>query len=61
LCVAPPLPVEGFAIGLFWHERSDGHAGFKWVREFITRVADSRASDYGNPRSLTTLKPVQTS
>lgn len=44
LCVAPPLPVEGFAIGMFWHERSDGHAGFRWVREFITLVADSRAS-----------------
>jgi DNA-binding transcriptional LysR family regulator len=44
LWVDPPLPVEGFAIGMFWHERSDGHAGFRWVREFIALVADSRAS-----------------
>ena len=44
LCVDPPLPVEGFPIGMFWHERSDGHAGFKWVREFIALMADSRTS-----------------
>lgn len=44
LCVEPPLPVEGFPIGMFWHERSDGHAGFKWVREFIALMADSRTS-----------------
>lgn len=52
LCVAPPLPVEGFAIGMFWHERSDGHAGFKWVREFIALVADSQAS-------LNSVEPAQ--
>lgn len=44
LRVEPPFPVEGFAIGLFWHERSHGHAGFKWVREFITRMFDSSTS-----------------
>lgn len=44
LCVEPPLPVEGFPIGMFWHERSDGHAGFKWVREFTALVAESRSS-----------------
>lgn len=44
LCVVPPLPVEGFAIGMFWHERSDGHAGFRWVREFITQIVESRTS-----------------
>jgi DNA-binding transcriptional LysR family regulator len=42
--VEPPLSVEGFAIGMLWHERSHGHAGFKWVREFITRVVDSSPS-----------------
>ena len=50
LCVAPPLPVKGFAIGMFWHERSDGHAGFRWVREFIALVADARASSSRQPR-----------
>lgn len=42
--VEPPFPVEGFAIGMFWHERSHGHAGFRWVREFITHVVDSQTS-----------------
>ncbi|MBC7942220.1 MAG: LysR family transcriptional regulator, partial [Chitinophagaceae bacterium] len=44
VCVEPPLSVEGFAIGMLWHERSHGHAGFRWVREFITRLADSQTS-----------------
>lgn len=38
LRVEPPFPVEGFAIGMFWHERTHGHAGFGWVRELIARV-----------------------
>jgi DNA-binding transcriptional LysR family regulator len=44
LRVEPPIPVEGFAIGMLWHERSHGHAGFRWVREFITRVVSVQAS-----------------
>ncbi|MES2818934.1 MAG: LysR family transcriptional regulator [Pseudomonadota bacterium] len=51
LCVEPPLPVEGFAIGMFWHERSDGHAGFRWVREFITHVVESQTSVLTEPVS----------
>lgn len=47
LRVEPPFPVEGFSIGMFWHERSHGHAGFGWVREFITRVVDARTSGRG--------------
>lgn len=29
----PPLPVEGFAIGLVWHERTQQHPAHRWVRE----------------------------
>lgn len=52
-CVDPPLPVEGFAIGMFWHERSDGHAGFRWVREFITQLVESQHADKWEPRLST--------
>ncbi|MBA2674293.1 LysR family transcriptional regulator [Ramlibacter sp.] len=38
--VEPPFPVEGFAVGMVWHERSHGHAGQRWVRE--TLVAQSQ-------------------
>lgn len=33
--VAPPFPVEGFAVGMVWHERSHGHAGHRWLRETL--------------------------
>ncbi len=45
LRVEPPLPVDGFAIGMLWHERSHSHAGFRWVREFVTRVVDVQTSE----------------
>lgn len=44
LRLEPPLPVEGFAIGMVWHERSHGHDGLRWVRDYIRRVVDSQAS-----------------
>lgn len=28
-----PFPVEGFEVGMVWHERNHGHAGQRWVRE----------------------------
>jgi DNA-binding transcriptional LysR family regulator len=31
----PPLPVEGFTIGLVWHERTQRHPAQRWVRERI--------------------------
>ncbi len=31
----PPFPVEGFAVGMVWHERSHAHAGHRWVREAV--------------------------
>lgn len=30
-----PLPVEGFAIGLMWHERTHHHPAHRWVRERV--------------------------
>ena len=31
----PPLPIEGFAIGLVWHERTHRHPAHRWVRERV--------------------------
>jgi DNA-binding transcriptional LysR family regulator len=31
----PPLSVEGFAIGLVWHERTHQHPAHRWVRERV--------------------------
>lgn len=44
LCVQPPLPVKGFEVGIVWHERSHVHDGFRWMREFISRMVDAQAS-----------------
>lgn len=30
-----PFPVEGFAVGMVWHERCHGHGGQRWIREAI--------------------------
>jgi len=36
--VDPPFPVEGFAVGMVWHERSHAHAGLRWVRETLAAL-----------------------
>ena len=36
-----PLPVEGFSVGMVWHERSQTHGGHRWIRERVASVADS--------------------
>jgi DNA-binding transcriptional LysR family regulator len=33
-----PFRVEGFAVGMVWHERSHGHSGQRWIREAIVSV-----------------------
>lgn len=43
LQVDPPFPVEGFAVGMVWHERTHGHDGFKWIRDCISRVSGKEA------------------
>lgn len=34
--VEPPLSVEGFPVGMVWHERAHGHSGQRWVRETLS-------------------------
>jgi DNA-binding transcriptional LysR family regulator len=36
-----PFPVEGFAVGLVWHERSHGHSGQRWIREAIVSLINA--------------------
>ncbi len=36
--LAPPFPVEGFAVGIVWHERTHGHSGQRWIREAIVSL-----------------------
>ena len=43
--VEPPFPVDGFPIGMVWHDRSHGHDGLKWIRDYISRVVDSDHSN----------------
>jgi DNA-binding transcriptional LysR family regulator len=33
-----PFPVDGFAVGMVWHERSHGHGGHRWIREAIVSL-----------------------
>lgn len=33
-----PFPVEGFAVGMVWHERNHGHSGQRWIREAIVSL-----------------------
>jgi DNA-binding transcriptional LysR family regulator len=37
--VEPPFPVEGFAVGMVWHERTQDHVGQRWVREAIAQAS----------------------
>jgi DNA-binding transcriptional LysR family regulator len=36
--VDPPFPVEGFAVGMVWHERNHAHGGHRWVRELAASL-----------------------
>lgn len=38
-----PFPVEGFPVGMVWHERSHGHGGQRWIREAIVSLAITQA------------------
>jgi DNA-binding transcriptional LysR family regulator len=39
-----PFPVEGFAVGMVWHERSHGHSGQRWIREAIVSLVARESS-----------------
>ena len=36
-----PFPVEGFAVGMVWHERSQGHSGQRWIRDAIVSLINA--------------------
>jgi DNA-binding transcriptional LysR family regulator len=40
-----PFPVEGFAVGMVWHERSHGHSGLRWVREVMISLINAKISE----------------
>ncbi|MGV1791640.1 LysR family transcriptional regulator [Rhizobium sp. A37_96] len=39
IVIEPPFPVEGFAVGMVWHERTQDHVGQRWLREAIAEVS----------------------
>jgi DNA-binding transcriptional LysR family regulator len=39
--IEPPFPVEGFSVGMVWHERSHGHSGQRWIRNAIVALLSS--------------------
>ncbi|MDX8510756.1 LysR family transcriptional regulator [Mesorhizobium captivum] len=39
-----PFPVEGFAVGMVWHERSHGHSGQRWIREAVVSLVAHQSS-----------------
>ncbi len=39
--IEPLFPVEGFAVGMVWHERSHGHGGQRWIRDSIASLINS--------------------
>lgn len=38
--IETPFPVEGFAVGMVWHERSHGHSALQWVRAMIVSLIE---------------------
>ena len=44
-----PFPVEGFAVGLVWHERTHNHSGQRWVRDAIVTLSDAEAGKSSRP------------
>jgi len=35
----PPLAVDGFTIGLVWHERTDQHPAHRWIRQRLRALS----------------------
>ena len=38
-----PFPVEGFEVGMVWHERVHNHSGHRWVRDLINSLVGENA------------------
>jgi DNA-binding transcriptional LysR family regulator len=47
-----PLPVEGFAVGMIWHERNHAHAGHRWIREAIIELINVQPSELLSPTAM---------
>jgi DNA-binding transcriptional LysR family regulator len=43
--IESPFPVEGFAVGMVWHERSQGHHGQRWIREAIVSLVNAQSAN----------------
>ena len=46
-----PFPVEGFAVGMVWHERVHGHGGQRWIRDEIVSLVAQQSSDKSHEES----------
>lgn len=40
-----PFPMEGFAVGMVWHERGHGHSGQRWIREAIVSLINAQTRE----------------
>jgi DNA-binding transcriptional LysR family regulator len=47
-----PFPVEGFAVGMVWHERGHGHSGQRWIREAIVSMINAWTSERGSVAAI---------
>jgi len=52
-----PFPVEGFAVGMVWHERSHGHSGQRWIREAIASLSMPGAGTSRGARRIKRRQP----
>lgn len=43
----PPFDVQGFAVGMVWHERNHAHAAHRWVRDAILELIGRSGSRGG--------------
>ncbi|TAI67361.1 LysR family transcriptional regulator [Bradyrhizobium sp. Leo170] len=51
--IESPFPVEGFSVGMIWHERTHGHSGHRWIREAIVSLANARLAEHATASNLT--------
>jgi DNA-binding transcriptional LysR family regulator len=62
--VESPFPVEGFSVGMVWHERSHGHSGQRWIREAIVSLVNTQFAKHVGATNATrrrdrTIKPLK--
>lgn len=52
--VDPPFPIEGFAVGMVWHERTHDHVGQRWIRGELARISLRQNASYPNSQTAPT-------